>query len=128
MYPMDGSDPNWWLCFSSSPRDGGVRFRPIWLDPKQWDLHDIHWAIDDAQARAIRDRAIQLIGLRYDWLGILGFVIRRGEHDKRRLFCSEAVVTACQAAGWFRGVQPWRTSPGGLAQMLRGGADTLDFA
>jgi hypothetical protein len=118
--PLDTSDPAWWMCFSSSPRDGGARWKPIYLAVGQWDIVDLDWSLSTAQAQAIRDAALSLTGQCYDWLGILGFVLPFGEQDARRLFCSEAVVRVCQAAGWFPGVDSWRVSPGGLWKMLHG--------
>ena len=65
--------------------DGGVRLKRIDLDPHKWDVVEIHG--DENQARAWFEAHA---GEGYDFLGLLGFVWRRGTQDKDKSFCFEA--------------------------------------
>jgi len=80
-----------------------------------------------------------LIGDKYDWLGILGFLIKvifwkylgrkivNPLHKKGELFCSEFVVLYLQKvegmATWMKSVNPSGVAPGGNEHML--GVPTL---
>lgn len=79
------------LCWSSSPRDGGVRSKLMPLPKEHWDVLEI--GQDKRRATVLlwfKDRQ----GARYDWLGLLGFVMRRVKGRSSRYFCSEAVGAA----------------------------------
>ena len=98
------------LCASASPRDGGVRLKPIDLSPDKWDVFEIH-AFDEASARAwFESRA----GSKYDFLGVFGFVFR-AQQDKTKWFCSESVL----AALGFK--DTWRFTPNSVATLFTGG-------
>ena len=96
------------ICLSSSGRDGGVREKPILIQPDHWDL--AHLAIEPTgPARFIRDR----IGAGYDYRGILlSQALPFGCHDSTRWFCSEI----CAAAIGLE--EPHRLSPGKLWSAL----------
>lgn len=97
-------------CWSSSPRDGGVRRKEIWLDPSKWVLVQIDG--DAAQAVAALSRyegepydvaGAMLSPLRLPWR-LVGYDLS---------FCSEIVA---EALGWD---QPWRWSPARMWRKLR---------
>lgn len=98
------------LCWSSSPRDGCVRSKPIYLDPDKWLL---------VEAAADADRAVAVMsqhwGQGYDALGAvlspLRLPVRVVGHD--RWFCSEIVA---EALGW---PDPWRWSPARMYRALK---------
>jgi hypothetical protein len=94
-------------CWSSSPRDGGVRAAHIDLDPARWTLVPV--AGDEARALALFTRHD---GARYDWLGVFGFVLRPLGGDGGRWFCSEICAAAL---GW---PDPWRFCPNTLAAVV----------
>jgi hypothetical protein len=77
------------MCGSSSGSDGGVRLKRFFLDPLKWDLIDIEG--DENQARAWFEAHA---GEKYDFLGLLGFVWRRGTHDQNKWFCFEACAAS----------------------------------
>jgi hypothetical protein len=95
------------LCFSSSNRDGGIRFKKIDLNPDKWLIINVPKA-NESQARAYCEYlAEQNSG--YDYLGILlGWL---GIHSKRRWFCSEVTARVLQESGVALDVDPETVSP-----------------
>lgn len=81
------------LCYPSSPRDGGVRFKANRSDG---------WQVVAGKSGCAADLALVLqfcarrVGLCDDWLGILGFVLPFDEHDDNDRFCAEAAVELMQ--------------------------------
>lgn len=75
------------VCYSSSARDGGVRSKSIDLWSGRWDLYPLPGA-DKAAALAWFDRHK---GARYDWPGILHWVLPVRHHPDR-FVCFEAVA------------------------------------
>lgn len=59
------------------------------------------------------------IGKKYDWLGILGFLLRSNVQNKKRWFCSELVFYAAQRAGitLLTNVEPCQVYPGMLDEV-----------
>jgi hypothetical protein len=104
------------LCFSSSPRDGGVRFKWIDIDPAQWDVREFPMpGVNDLN---LIDAAAPLVGLKYDWFGIFGFVLPFGEHNDADRFCSEVCLDVIQKFGDFRQYKAWEVSPGQLSDFI----------
>lgn len=95
------------LCFSSSPRDGGVRGKRINLESGHWDVIDIMG--DEFTALAWFH---EHDGAGYDWVGLVRAVIPFFPHSSTRWFCSEA----CGAA---LGIPAGRLSPQDLFDRLR---------
>ena len=98
-------------CWSSSHQDGGVRFKEISLDKKNWDVfelsileYDLQYAIEWYRKRN---------GKKYDLLGILGFVWRPAVDSKNKWFCSESLASALQIT------DSWRFDPSTLAAVLK---------
>lgn len=79
--------------------------------------------------------AEDMIGMKYDFAGLLGFVFRRRTQDRNRLFCSEAAVMLAAIGGVKLIRAPaWKVSPSLLAtsallkfygQAITGKRDTL---
>lgn len=84
------------MCFSSSPRDGGVRFKQIAIDPTHWAIVNIN--VGDKEAE-IREWCQSQCGMKYDWLGVLGCGIHMPFRTKHRWFCSEICITALDKVG-----------------------------
>ena len=85
---------------SSSWLDGGVRLKRIDYDPEHWDIIEIQ-----GDEKYAREWFRSHLGDKFDLLGLLGFVVRRGTEDKSKWFCSESVA----AAIGFE--QSWRIDP-----------------
>ena len=91
-------------CYSSSIRDGGVRFKTMPLPPEKWDLIPV-----DVNPEQVYEALAATFGAKYDWLGATG-VIARWRHDRYKWFCSEWCA-------WTLGLaKPERFSPGSLAE------------
>lgn len=76
---------------SSSWLDGGVRLKKIDFDPAKWDLFDI--GTDAMEAFALH-WFLTNQGAKFDLLGLLGFIWRRGTRDNGKWFCSASVAAA----------------------------------
>lgn len=94
---------------SSSLLDGGVRIKAINLNPDHWDIIEV-----DGSAQHARSWFEARVGAKYDFLGVLGFILRIIGHDQKRWFCSEAVAASL---GF---IEPWRFNPNSLHAVLRG--------
>ena len=94
-------------CYSSSIRDGGVRFKTMPLPPEKWDLIPV-----DASPEQVHEALAATFGAKYDWLGATG-VIARWRHDRYKWFCSEWCAMALGLAN------PERFCPGSLAAYLQ---------
>ena len=91
-------------CMSSSPKDGGIRFKHIDLRPDHWDLVELE-GYDPAYAyNWFKEHE----GRKYDILGILGFVFGPLRQDKKRFFCTEAIGHALKMK------EPWRLDPNAM--------------
>jgi hypothetical protein len=105
------------VMYSSSPRDGYVRCKPHIYDPLSWDYIDV--SVSDRDIDRIKKFFTKTENRKYDWLGILGFIIP--VHDsEQKYFCSEW----CTKAGIIGGIEclydknPSRMSPNRLAYTL----------
>jgi len=93
---------------ASSVRGAGVRIAAVALAANEWDVLDMPADVD-----AVRAWFTKHAGLRYDYLGILGFVVRPVGGEPRHYFCSEAIATALGLA------EPFRLDPNALADLVR---------
>lgn len=72
-------------CVSASFLDKGVRRKWIDMPASKWRIYEFAGATpDDVEAYLSAND-----GEGYDWLGLMGFVIRRIKGFARRKFCSE---------------------------------------
>lgn len=95
------------VCWSSSPRDGGVRQATINLQSGHWDVIDLQGDVPLVLAWFLANE-----GARYDWVGLIRTMIPFFPHSKTKWFCSEA----CGAA---LGIQANTLSPQDLFDRLR---------
>lgn len=89
------------ICFSSSGRDGGVRFKDIAATKnyhKYWDYLEFNVA-----EKELFEWAKTQVGCRYDWPGLVGTCLGVPLESSSRWFCSEICSTICEAAGIYRG-------------------------
>jgi hypothetical protein len=75
-------------CYSSSFRDGGVREKTINLNDGHWDLYSINGA---SQWIAL-DWFYKNKGKKYDWRGIIRFMLPFVKQKPNEFFCCEAVM------------------------------------
>ena len=106
------NDTNLYECFTSSERDGGVRHKRMELPTEKWDLVEVHIPVGKKGEVFVWFR--NNMDKKYDWAGIFGMVVSSHADKVNRYFCSEACLTALQAAGWGLGLRPSKTSPGAL--------------
>jgi len=99
----DEVEPGTYMCYSSSAMDGGVRSKVIKLNPKKWDIVEV-----DADMEYALYVFRQLEGCKYDYIGLVGFLIRIIPGVKKRFFCSEL------CAKMLGMKEAWRFSPNAL--------------
>lgn len=79
-------------CYSSSARDGGVRFKNIHLSEENWDIIQLY-GLDHFNSRNSHEEYEKFaseLGKKYDFKGILlSQFFNLGRHNKKRWFCSE---------------------------------------
>lgn len=102
------------MSFSSSPRDGGCRFKEIdYNKPSHWVLFPIPW-ITEYDEQEIRAFCINQDGTKYDWTGIfLSQVLPLNIQEPNRWFCSEIAANSLKAK------RPAQYNPGSLYEMVR---------
>lgn len=85
------------LCYSSSSRDGGVRAKHIDLNSGRWDV--VEFNLTDEQTAQALAWFLSNDGDKYDWAGIVRFVIPFLPQGGRRWFCFEAIGESLGFAG-----------------------------
>lgn len=96
-------------CYTSSPRDGGVRRKQINMQDDKWVFIPID--LTEQQVIAYFNRTK---GAKYDWWGVLGLVF--GIKQKRsKFFCSEWCFNLI-----FNSQDGWRFNPNQLAAIING--------
>lgn len=78
-------------CYSSSPRDGGVRRKQIAFDNK-WDAIELE--VTEEHKQAMLKLFEREHGKAYDWLGAIKTTIRFFPNHKDKWFCSEIQAQA----------------------------------
>lgn len=103
-------------CWSSSPRDGGVRMAVIHFDPVHWDLFEYTGPapkhLGDGGMQAIDAWFRPKNGMKYDWIGAVATVIRFIKQIETKYFCSEIV------AEFFEFLKPHLFTPKKLFKKL----------
>ncbi len=112
---------------TATPKDG-VCMGTAHYTSKIWTLVQIAvprlandpGAMAAAQAECLRAAELDVrTGYRYDWLGILGFVLPWGEHEDADRFCSEECVRVLQSIGILKRYKAWTMSPNSLYRVLK---------
>lgn len=78
------------VCWSSSPRDGGVRRKVIHLDPQTWELYSVK---SEISITGILSWFYANEGVKYDWFGAFATKLPFVKQSSTRIFCSEAIAT-----------------------------------
>lgn len=98
------------VCFSSSGRDEGVRFKLIDFKKEHWIFYDL--ILSESEEAYVKTWCSLKVGKKYDWLGLLRFVFPNiDSDDKRKWFCSEICVRALQKVNLFTNLNHHKTSP-----------------
>jgi len=105
-------DDGWW--FSSSARDGGPRKKRIEPKPGHWDFVPLPFS--DAETAEIRAWCEQRVseGHKYDFKGVLAFVVPFFTPSNADDFCSEFVTLAIQTTAWLKDLLAGKVFPGRL--------------
>ena len=98
------------MSASSSFLDGGVRFKYIEYNPERWDIFEITDAV--ATEREVRQWYEAREERRYDYMGVLSFIVKFLTPDPMKHFCSET-----QAASIWKMKNPKTIGPNALARM-----------
>lgn len=127
-------------CFSSSPRDGGVRFKQIKASP-HWDVVDLKepltrmiqenfahkfksgfndWNhVADLYEGYVREWCETQVGKKYDWKAILGHLLSERDLEERRAwYCSEIILAALKRHNLYGGTV--RLHPGEMYARIEG--------
>jgi len=91
------------VCFGTSPRDNGARFKKIEMKPEQWLTYDIPCTKE--QEQNMRNHCLTLVGMGYDTVGaIFSAIPHIIIQDSNKIFCSEITINLCNLfLGWQYG-------------------------
>uniref|UniRef100_UPI00094B643E enoyl-CoA hydratase n=1 Tax=Histophilus somni TaxID=731 RepID=UPI00094B643E len=101
-------------CYSSSPRDGGVRKKEMTLKTEKWDLIPLDNLTEPQIIRYFNRTSHK----KYDWRGIFGLIFGIRQQGNR-YFCSEWCFNAI-----YNSNEGWRFNPNQLAVILQNGGLT----
>jgi hypothetical protein len=99
------------LCHSSVITGTPNGVRSIWRDISvayDWDVVEL----TDVDPAGVEAWFATHNGAKYDLLGLLGFVFKRGNYDKNKYFCSETVANSLGIA------EGWRYDPNALKPII----------
>ena len=113
---FDHQPPAATLCFSSTFRDGGARFRRLDLT-RGWTL--LRAPATPADVSRLRAWCRSRGGGRYDLSGVLAFKLPLVRQRRTRWFCSELCAAALHHAGLLGDADPARLSPNALFHLCR---------
>jgi len=94
-------------CLGSSPRDGGVRRKHMYLPTEKWRFIKL----DNYSVLQVEKFFLAHEDKKYDWLCVLSFVLPTRQ-SPNRYFCSEF------CAEFLGFPEPWRFSPNDLHAIL----------
>ncbi len=101
--------------FSSSGQDRGVRSKRIVPDPAKYDVVPLY--ITPAQERLLQAWCQNQLGRKFDWVGMLRYLLPFIPSNPNRWYCSAICITALQMIGLLTEV-PVHISPNALLRML----------
>ncbi len=96
-------------CYSSSPRDAGVRMKQIDVQDGKWDLV----LLSGITEQHIRNYFEKTKVKKYDWFGVFGLLFGI-PHSRSKFFCSEWCFNVIRNSE-----DGWRFSPNQLAVMFK---------
>lgn len=116
---IEKSDDDTFLTYSSSPRDGELRFNRIDMSSGHWYLVDLPEIYSEKQELEIYNMLKKMEGAKYDWKGILLYFIFAFVHkqDDNKWWCSEICAYAINQ--FINPNFKYRISPNKLAKKLK---------
>ncbi len=105
--------------FSASQYENRVRFKMCNTKSPVWKMYDIK--IDNAKDyKVLYAFCVSQIGKKYDYFGILNFVIPFIHNNKNKWFCSEICTKALQVGNVIpNDIKSYTTSPAKLEQIIQ---------
>lgn len=104
-------------CWTSSPRDNGVRMACLQFVPHHWELFEytghMPGHLVEGTMKEISDWFKPKEGMKYDWVGAVATVIRVIKQIESKYFCSEII------AEFFAFFKPHRYTPKKLFNKLK---------
>ena len=91
----------------SSAESNGVSI----YTPKEDNYITVKFNILNANEDKVRKWCEEQMGCKYDWFGVVRFVVPFVKQSSTRWFCSELIVAALQQIGFFANVKPHKLSP-----------------
>lgn len=89
---------------------GVIKHEPVPFENADFDEYLI--PVSDAQVRKAYKLSSSLLGAKYDWSGIAGFLLRSKKLTDEKWFCSELAAYVCYKVGYpLSRRQPWRETP-----------------
>ena len=85
------------MCFSSSPRDGGVRFKHVNINPAHWVIIEV--PMDPDKEANMRKWCGSQVGMPYDWIGIAALSVSDPTKEKYKWYCSQICIAALNKVG-----------------------------
>ena len=104
------------MCFSSSSRDGGTRFKQIELNPLNWDIVPLSFVTKE-QENEVRMWCESQLGKAYDWRGILCFYLPGDIRDRSKWYCSDVCACALREAAILN--LPLKVSPSQMYKIVK---------
>ena len=97
---------------------GTISHKPHSSKKKTFIEYDVPLTYE--QVLEARELALSLVGSRYDWQGVWGFVKHRKKHSLNKFFCSEFVGYCLLKAGYpLSRREPFLESPSSICESLR---------
>lgn len=108
------------MWYSSSPRDGGVRYKEIKPMLDHWDFINIKYdsKLYQMLENKIREWCNSQLGRKYDWTGALMYRWLNTNRKTDKWFCSNLCTTALQQSNILTDIKPNNESPNSLYRRL----------
>ncbi len=99
------------MMFSASQYENSTRFKVHKYKRSIWKYVDLE--VTETEERVVREYCKSVNGKKYDYLGILGFVIGL-HHNNKKWFCSEVCTKALQEIELCTNLVAYKVSPNRL--------------
>ncbi len=104
--------------YESLQGSGVVRHTPNTLSSHTYD--SLEAPLSKEQVLAANDLLLSLVGAKYDWKGVFGFVLKRKKHLMSRWFCSELLAFVLYKVKYpLSRRDPYRETPSSTMESFR---------
>lgn len=104
------------VFFGSSGEQGGVKFRVHDANPEHWEVIELR--LNQSEEECLRDWCKRRVGMKYDWFGVLGFILP-AKHMAHRWFCSAICYGGLERIGRLGQLPSWKVSPNELYLIVK---------